>query len=77
MPTHPGVDDGNRYRSLLENDLKNKPIHNLLIAKNHLCSRLVYERAPIEGASVLEMEDQKAISEMQTLLDEVLNDGKK
>lgn len=77
LSTHPGVSDGFDYITLLENDLKERPVHNLSIAKNRLSERLVYQRAAMFGASVLEMNDQKAISEMQSFIDEVIADGEK
>lgn len=77
VSTHPGVSDAIDYIALLERTLREKPIHNLSMFPIQLPMRLAYQRAAMFGASVLEMDDSKAIAEMKEFVDGVLADGEK
>lgn len=49
---------------------------NLTLLKTHLCERIVYRRAAIQGMAVTEYkpEDNKAIEEMVNLYEEIFNE---
>jgi chromosome partitioning protein len=68
--TNPGVKETQEAAELIQE------FSNLNILKTHICERIVYRRAAIQGASVIEYNPAytKAIEEMTHLYEEIFNE---